>query len=190
MKNIFKIAFFSTILCAYGACGDSNKAAKAATVIALPANIDTIPSAVKLQLNEVLNCYYDLKNALILDDATTANAKASALLMKLDKVDNSQLNKVQTDFYVPLVATIKDNASGMASTTTLKMQRERLNALSENLFAVAKAFKVNSEPSYQQFCPMANEGKGAFWISKDKAVQNPYYGKEMLRCGKVTETLN
>jgi hypothetical protein len=37
---------------------------------------------------------------------------------------------------------------------------------------------------------MAKDGKGAFWISKEKGVKNPYYGKSMLTCGKVTETLD
>lgn len=44
-------------------------------------------------------------------------------------------------------------------------------------------------PTYYQFCPMANGGKGANWLSKENEVKNPYYGSEMLTCGKVVETI-
>ena len=36
---------------------------------------------------------------------------------------------------------------------------------------------------------MANNGKGANWLSKENKVQNPYYGSVMLTCGKVVETI-
>jgi hypothetical protein len=44
-------------------------------------------------------------------------------------------------------------------------------------------------PTYYQFCPMAKDGKGANWLSKENAVKNPYYGTMMLSCGKVIETI-
>ena len=43
--------------------------------------------------------------------------------------------------------------------------------------------------TYLDHCPMANDGKGANWLSREKNIKNPYYGKAMLTCGKVTETL-
>ena len=48
----------------------------------------------------------------------------------------------------------------------------------------------NETPVYYQFCPMANDGKGANWLSKENAVKNPYYGSMMLSCGKTVETIN
>jgi len=47
----------------------------------------------------------------------------------------------------------------------------------------------NEVPVYYQFCPMANKGKGANWLSLENKVKNPYYGSRMLSCGKVVETL-
>ena len=41
---------------------------------------------------------------------------------------------------------------------------------------------------YQDFCPMANDGKGAIWISEVKEIKNPYYGAEMLSCGSLKKT--
>ena len=36
---------------------------------------------------------------------------------------------------------------------------------------------------------MANEGKGAFWLSQDEEINNPYYGAMMLRCGETIERI-
>jgi hypothetical protein len=42
---------------------------------------------------------------------------------------------------------------------------------------------------YYQNCPMYNNGKGANWLSKDISIKNPYYGSQMLTCGKTVETI-
>jgi len=42
---------------------------------------------------------------------------------------------------------------------------------------------------YLQFCPMANGGKGASWLSKDEEIRNPYFGSRMLKCGRIKETI-
>ena len=42
---------------------------------------------------------------------------------------------------------------------------------------------------YYQHCPMANDGKGANWLSKEEEIKNPYFGSMMLSCGKTIETL-
>jgi len=56
---------------------------------------------------------------------------------------------------------------------------------------VYQLLKVSSyeQPVYYQHCPMANGGKGANWLSKENAVKNPYYGSQMLSCGKTVETI-
>jgi len=36
---------------------------------------------------------------------------------------------------------------------------------------------------------MYNDGKGANWLSTENGVKNPYYGSQMLNCGKTIETI-
>lgn len=61
-------------------------------------------------------------------------------------------------------------------------------SLSKNMYGLMKAAKFE-QPIYYQFCPMANDRKVANWLSKDKTIKNPYYGSEMLSCGKTVETI-
>ena len=44
-------------------------------------------------------------------------------------------------------------------------------------------------PLYVQFCPMANNDKGATWISREEEIINPYFGDVMLNCGNVEEVI-
>ena len=54
---------------------------------------------------------------------------------------------------------------------------------------LARDFKPMDSPLYIQHCPMADQEKGADWLSREKEIRNPYFGKSMLTCGEVTDTL-
>ena len=42
---------------------------------------------------------------------------------------------------------------------------------------------------YIQHCPMADNNKGADWLSLNKAIKNPYFGDKMLHCGSVIKVV-
>ncbi len=46
---------------------------------------------------------------------------------------------------------------------------------------LAKENKLSDKTIFVQYCPMA---KGS-WMSNEKQIVNPYYGKSMLDCGSV-----
>jgi hypothetical protein len=58
------------------------------------------------------------------------------------------------------------------------------------VYRLVKQFDPSPQPVYHTFCPMAFDDKGGYWLSEEKKVYNPYFGDEMLHCGKVTETLD
>jgi hypothetical protein len=64
-----------------------------------------------------------------------------------------------------------------------------LDMFSSSLFSLVKAFGATNQTAYYQRCPMANDNKGAYWISQEKEIRNPYYGEKMLKCGENKETL-
>ncbi|WP_420601742.1 hypothetical protein [Flagellimonas sp.] len=55
-------------------------------------------------------------------------------------------------------------------------------AITSNLDSLGNTF-------YVQQCPMANNNKGAVWLSTENEIRNPYYGDAMLKCGSVLEVL-
>jgi hypothetical protein len=43
--------------------------------------------------------------------------------------------------------------------------------------------------AYYEFCPMAFNNSGAYWLSDNAVIRNPYFGDKMLTCGSVEEEL-
>ena len=140
---------------------------------------------VQASLSKMLTNYYGVKNALIADDGKTANSQAGEFVKMLASVPMAKMNAEQHRILMDLFEKVKLDAQNISETKDVKNQRERFNDLSNNFFTMLKGLNANEQPVYQQYCPMA---KG-YWLSDNSAVKNPYYGKAMLTCGKVTETL-
>src|SRR6185369_13811444 len=121
-----------------------------------------------------LNSYYGIKNALVNSDAATASVKANEFIRASDSINIPALkDKLISD--AKLIAATKD----------IQAQRNYFASLSLNLYSLAKQIKLSDESIYQAYCPM----KKMYWLSSEKEIKNPYYGKLMLTCGNVTDTI-
>ena len=80
------------------------------------------------------------------------------------------------------------DATHISEVAELDHDREHFTSLSKNMYAVVKAFPTTT-PVYYQFCPMANESKGAYWLSEQNKIHNPYYGDKMNGCPSTKETI-
>ncbi|WP_310379014.1 DUF3347 domain-containing protein [Flavobacterium sp.] len=140
------------------------------------------------QLKAVFDNYFAVKDALVKTDGNTASAKATALLSAINVVKMETLKTDEHNVWMKVLKNIKEDAEHIADTKDAKHQRDHFDTLSENMYDLIKVSKQET-PTYYQFCSMANNGKGANWLSKENAVKNPYYGSMMLSCGKVVETI-
>jgi hypothetical protein len=135
-------------------------------------------STTQSQFFSLLQSYYGIKDALVAGSAKTASAKAEEFLKSANGISHRNLSEGNRDAF------LKD-AGAISETNDLKKQREYFSNLSSNMVALAKSVKLSTEPIYLVYCPM----KRANWLSKDKTIQNPYYGSAMLTCGSITETI-
>lgn len=141
------------------------------------------------QLKSVFDNYFNVKDALVKSDG---NATAIASKELISAINAVKMDKLEMDvhmIWMKVVNQIKEDAEHITDTKDVKHQREHFMTLSKDIYALIKVSK-NETTVYYQFCPMANDGKGANWLSKEKAVRNPYYGSMMLSCGKTVETMN
>jgi len=66
--------------------------------------------------------------------------------------------------------------------------RKAFKGLSQSMLSLEQSFSHESSDSYYEiFCPMAFDNTGASWLSKEKDVNNPYFGASMLKCGEVKQ---
>lgn len=136
-------------------------------------------------LSPLLNLYLDIKDALVSSDAATATAKAAEFAQAVNAVDVNSLTADEQAAFKPLQQKLSADADLIAKAGDLAGQRAAFKAFSDHVYALSKAVKLSDKPVYQQYCPM----KKSYWLSKDAAIKNPYYGKQMLTCGKVSDTL-
>lgn len=149
------------------------------TGLFISSKVNAQDSTQQKQLSHLLNEYYAVKDALIAGNANTASASANEFIKVVNSIDYKLISEGNIN------ALLKD-ATPIAESKDIKVQREHFANLSNNMATIAKAVKLTGETIYQQYCPM----KKAHWLSSDKAIKNPYYGSSMLTCGKVVETIN
>ncbi len=151
--------------------------------------LETKTDVEQLQLKEVFNSYFAVKDALVKTDGTLAATKAVLLLNSINAVKMENLTKEEHAEWMKVMKDLVFDAEHISETKDAGHQRDHFTSLSKNMYSLIKVSKQET-PTYYQFCPMANKGKGANWLSKENIVRNPYYGSKMLGCGKTVETLN
>jgi Cu(I)/Ag(I) efflux system membrane fusion protein len=149
----------------------------------------SVSSDFQNQLKVVFNEYIKLKDALVKEDSKKGIAVSKKLLDNLLKVNMKLLeDKAAHNHWVSLEKEIKIAAMSISNTSNIKNQRNHFKHLSSNLVSALEVFGIN-EKVYHQFCPMADANKGAYWLSKEEKVINPYFGDAMLTCGEVKQVI-
>ena len=139
-------------------------------------------------MEAVFETYFELKNTLVASDSKLASAKAKQLLNVIHVVKMEALESNVHIVWMKVMSNLKSDTDAIATANDIAKQRKYFITLSENMYQLMAISKMET-PIYVQHCPMANDGKGANWLSKDSAVKNPYYGSMMLSCGKTVETI-
>ncbi|UZR93017.1 DUF3347 domain-containing protein [Chondrinema litorale] len=130
-------------------------------------NFDEVYSSI----NSLTDAYMVLKDALVASNAEYAQKAAG----KLTELTDGE---------------IKEAAEGIVASTDVKKQREFFNTISQKMYEMFKADESTVDAKiYKQYCPMAFNNEGAYWLSTNEEIMNPYFGDMMLHCGRVDETL-
>lgn len=149
----------------------------------------TVSQEVKDQIGATFQSYITLKNALVATKAEEAKQAAGALKANVEKVASAAVEGEAKTYIGEQISMVSQHADQIAGSTDIEAQRAQLDMLSSSLFALMKATGANTEKAYYQYCPMANNEKGAYWISENQEIRNPYFGDKMLTCGENKETL-
>ena len=139
-------------------------------------------------LSEVYDSYFAVKDALVRTDGATASTSSKTLFTEINNVKMDKLSMDVHMAWMKVLENLKQDAEHIADIKDLDRQRDHFMSLSKNIYEIMKISKQET-PTYYQFCPMANNGKGANWLSKENAIKNPYYGSQMLNCGNTVEII-
>ena len=146
------------------------------------------PKAFQQQLKQVYDNYINLKDALVEDNSVQASSDAKKLISSFRKIDMKLLKGEVHKQWMTLEGHIQSSASSISKSSEIETQRDHFKKLSTHLIKAVQLFGVN-EKVYVEFCPMADDNNGAYWLSKEEQILNPYFGDAMLKCGEVKQTI-
>lgn len=139
-------------------------------------------------LDTMVSSYLEMKNALVNDDFEQAQ---SALQTIADEVMNSkemnhhpEHSKLHKSHHGKMISAI----NSALESENVKQLRNSFDEISDHLITALKNQGYDEE-LHVQFCPMADHGNGAKWLSAEEEIKNPYYGSMMLKCGSVNEKI-
>jgi len=139
----------------------------------------------------LVESYLLLKDKLVNDEK--ADEYAKQMLSVVSNVDMGAFSEEGHIKWMEYQKVIEEKAKKILEAGKLGEQRKHFIQLSDNMIGLVKTFEApetgQGSSLYVQFCPMANDDKGAFWLSKEDKVKNPYYGDMMLNCGEVREEI-
>ena len=142
-----------------------------------------------VSIKEIVNTYLQLKNALTKDNATDAATAGKTLETAFKNFNKTALTATQKKTFEDVEDDAREHAEHIGENGgNIAHQREHFEILSKDIYDLLKAFG-SEQVLYKVFCPMYNDGKGAFWLSETKEINNPYLGKAMPTCGTVMEEL-
>lgn len=121
--------------------------------------------------NDLLNNYLTIKDALVATDYG-ATQKAANEMLKSKHPDQ-----------------LRGSLMTIANSSDIDGQRAAFENLSKAMYELVSERSSNENIIYKQYCPMAFNNKGAYWLSTEKEIMNPYFGDMMLHCGSVQETI-
>jgi len=170
MKILFKTTVLMVVITSLVSCKDESKdgsdKSNSNTETAMTNELTFSDDKVARQFQH----YIHLKTALVNSDVSEAQSGAKMLMENADDVH------------------LKELLSKISEASDIEVQRTIFSDVTENITAIVEE-SLSSGEVYKQFCPMAFNNQGGYWLSTEKEILNPYFGNKMLKCGKVTETI-
>ena len=152
-------------------------------------SFSNIDPRLAVSLKAVVDHYLHIKNALVNNSGSDAASGGKEMANAISKVDKSLFSADQKKVYDDIEDDLKEHAEHIGENAKdIDHQREHFTMMSEDVYDLVKAFG-GGQTLYHDHCPMANENKGAMWLSEMKEVKNPYFGGKKNECVKVEEVI-
>ncbi len=163
--------------------------------------VKTHSDAFNTSVDNVMNAYFQMKDAFVDADTSMAKQYATLFIKLLDSIPVAELDKetaVVSATAKTNIEDIKANANSLLQQQNITEMRLDFKTISDMLYpGFFKIINYEGPALYLQNCPMAFEDdKDANWVSNSNEIVNPYLGKNhpkykgsMLHCGEVKDSL-
>jgi hypothetical protein len=155
----------------------------------------SLPAGPSKMAGLLLNDYLELKDALVATRSEDAHQNAQGMLQQVSTLkaaimaDSMNLHPsgkllVQLDsMHFQLTRILLQDIK------SCEPQRICFKYLSDNVFSFITLIHARQLHLYHQYCPLALNEQGGWWLSTAAEIKNPYFGSKMLTCGELVDTL-
>jgi hypothetical protein len=188
-----RILAFSLILF-LAACGGNDEKAAVTEAPQAPLGQSANSDTFNLVFGKMLDSYFQLKDQFIKENDTLitkgteqliADINAAAGVLSELKADSSIVSTAKT-----YTTGIQNELIAVKQEKDIEERRKSFQVLSEQLYDLIRTVKYDRAVVYHQYCPMAFNDAGAFWLSNSSDIRNPYLPKKMLICGEVKDSID
>ncbi len=153
------------------------------------------PAKFNADFSFMLNNYYHLKDGLVLSNDTTAHTVSGFATLLAKNADSLQLDNIAADSLAKITAktylqSIAADAKALVKETNLEEKRKSFSVITESMYELIRIVRYDEAKVYYINCPMAFDDKGANWLNNTEDIKNPYFGRKMLTCGVVQDSLD
>ena len=127
------------------------------------------------EASKVFHYYTELKNSLVNTDAALSSKAASMLKDVIISADSLQTTITALE--------------QMSISSDIQLQREKFVLVTAGVEKLLED-NVATGSFFKQYCPMAFNNTGGYWLSNSKEIRNPYFGDKMLKCGRIDKEIN
>ncbi|MDD2475250.1 MAG: efflux RND transporter periplasmic adaptor subunit [Dysgonamonadaceae bacterium] len=151
--------------------------------------LSDINPAFKAQLTNVYNAYLKMNDAFVESNAQDVAKEAKDVIEAFKSVDMSLLKGDAHIIWMEQLETLNSKIDAISKSKVIEKQRQEYVQFNLVFYKSVKMFGLDGVTVYYQYCPMANNDKGAYWLSNIEEIRNPYFGDAMMSCGETKETI-
>ncbi|WPP50098.1 DUF3347 domain-containing protein [Catalinimonas niigatensis] len=152
---------------------------------------EDLPEYLPRHLQVVVSAYLNIEEALVNDNAEAAKAEAQELinLLQRHEQENIGLEPEVKNFYTNAAHIIRQSAVNIVNADELLEIRSAFSAMAPATYKMAKVSDFFDNELYYHFCPQSFDNRGAYWLSSDKEINNPYAEQDKKSCGETVAVL-
>jgi Cu(I)/Ag(I) efflux system membrane fusion protein len=194
-RTIILILVLAAIFAIFKFCNNKpEKKAESPEEKQSPLSMGQNSGAFNQSFTSLLSSYYSVKDALVASDTSKVNAAAATLVKNADSL---KVNEIQGDTSgmiketaTVFAQTISASSNALLAEKDLEGKRKEFEMITDALWSLTRTVRYDGQKVYYQYCPMAFDNKGAYWLSNTREIRNPYFGDKMPKCGEVADSLD
>lgn len=141
------------------------------------------------QLTKLYDAYLPMKDAFVESHQRNVTKTGKQLQPALEAIDMQLLSGEAHIVWMKYLETLRKALLKILDTRDIEEQRSAFSDFNDAFYKTVKSFGLENKKVYYMFCPMAFDDTGAYWLSNEEQIANPYFGDVMLRCGEVKEVI-